>query len=291
MGCCCRQFRQEKGWDACGTSSPAGLHAPLFSKSLHAFLNYWGDCSYSFRGLWISFRYSYSSWLYRNNSPQGSPITFNYHSYRKSLFSNSKCSGFEDDCMFANLPAPYRGQGPQHQAKRASGSQNPHLPPAWESAFWVITISLLCPVGGWRCLAKNHLFQEVSQTYFYQTSATSLMEMFLTQNALSGLTVVTWGWVNLQFQNFGNGGGWQGHCDRLPIDGTEIQHRPPGCLQKANGKLSLSWPASTDNQREKPIRKFSIDPTSSMQTSIADTVFADPTSETPSNALSFLYEG
>ena len=41
------------------------------------------------------------------------------------------------------------------------------------------------------------------------------------------------------------------------------------------------WLTTAENQREKPIRKFSIDPASSIRTSIADPVFADPVSETP----------
>ena len=51
--------------------------------------------------------------------------------------------------------------------------------------------------------------------------------------------------------------------------------------QKPTSKLSLKWLATAENQREKPIRNFSIDPASSIRTSIADPVFADPVSETP----------
>ena len=67
----------------------------------------------------------------------------------------------------------------------------------------------------------------------------------------------------------------------------EIQYRhlkPP----KPMWKLSLNWQPVQNKQREKPIRKFSIDPKSSIRTSIAATVFADPVSETPivgSNSL------
>ena len=46
-------------------------------------------------------------------------------------------------------------------------------------------------------------------------------------------------------------------------------------------KLGLNWLANAENQREKPIQNFSINPASSIRTSIADTVFADPVSETP----------
>ena len=42
------------------------------------------------------------------------------------------------------------------------------------------------------------------------------------------------------------------------------------------GKLSLNWIASADNQNPKPIQKFSIDPTSSIQTSVVDNVFCGP---------------
>ena len=45
--------------------------------------------------------------------------------------------------------------------------------------------------------------------------------------------------------------------------------------------MGLNWFTTAENQREKPIRKFSIDPASSIRTSIADPVFADPVSETP----------
>ena len=40
--------------------------------------------------------------------------------------------------------------------------------------------------------------------------------------------------------------------------------------------VSVRMVASADNQREKPIRKCSIDPTSSIRTVIAHTLFADP---------------
>ena len=53
---------------------------------------------------------------------------------------------------------------------------------------------------------------------------------------------------------------------------------------KPASKLSLKWLATAENQGEKPIRNFSIDPASSIQTSIADPVFADPVSETPNIA-------
>ena len=44
-------------------------------------------------------------------------------------------------------------------------------------------------------------------------------------------------------------------------------------------KLSLKWLAIAENQGEMPIRNFSVDPASSIRTSIADPVFADPVSE------------
>ena len=50
---------------------------------------------------------------------------------------------------------------------------------------------------------------------------------------------------------------------------------------KPTTKLGLNWLDRAENQREKPIRNFSIDPASSIRTSIADPVFADPVSETP----------
>ena len=49
---------------------------------------------------------------------------------------------------------------------------------------------------------------------------------------------------------------------------------------KPMGQLGLNWLTTAENQREKPIRKFSIDPTSSIWTSTADPFFADPISET-----------
>ena len=49
--------------------------------------------------------------------------------------------------------------------------------------------------------------------------------------------------------------------------------------------MGLNSLTTAENQREKPIRKFSIDPVSSIWTSIADPVFADPVSETPNLAL------
>ena len=51
---------------------------------------------------------------------------------------------------------------------------------------------------------------------------------------------------------------------------------------KPRSRLSLEWLAIAEKQGEKPIRNFSIDPASSIRTSIADPVFADPVSETPS---------
>ena len=66
----------------------------------------------------------------------------------------------------------------------------------------------------------------------------------------------------------GNCGGKQGCGNRPRIDDrkpyTETQYRPLK-PPKRMGKLSLNWLA---NARDKPIRKFSIDPTSSIQTSI-----------------------
>ena len=57
-----------------------------------------------------------------------------------------------------------------------------------------------------------------------------------------------------------------------------------GCLQ--NQQLnSTSTDATEENQREKPIRNFRIDPASSIRTSLADTVFADVISETPNGGL------
>ena len=58
---------------------------------------------------------------------------------------------------------------------------------------------------------------------------------------------------------------------------TEIQYRLPGCLK--NERLNL---ASTDSPlQRKPIQNFSIDPVSSIQTSIADNDLADPVAEAP----------
>ena len=50
---------------------------------------------------------------------------------------------------------------------------------------------------------------------------------------------------------------------------------------KPTSELSLKWLTTAENQGEKPIRNFSIDPASSIRPSIADPVFADPVSETP----------
>ena len=50
---------------------------------------------------------------------------------------------------------------------------------------------------------------------------------------------------------------------------------------KPTTKLGLNWRATAENQREKPIRNFSIDPASSIRTSIADPVFADPVFRDP----------
>ena len=40
--------------------------------------------------------------------------------------------------------------------------------------------------------------------------------------------------------------------------------------------MGLNWLTTAENQRERPIRKFSVDPASSIRTSIADPIFADP---------------
>ena len=50
---------------------------------------------------------------------------------------------------------------------------------------------------------------------------------------------------------------------------------------KPASKLSLKWLATAENQGEKPIWNFRIDPASSIRTLIADTVSADHISETP----------
>ena len=84
---------------------------------------------------------------------------------------------------------------------------------------------------------------------------------------------------------FGNGRGKQGRGSCPPIGGRNpIRKYSSGRLEgsRTNGKLSLNWLASADNQREKPIRNFSIDSTMSIWTSIVDTDFADPVSKTPS---------
>ena len=50
---------------------------------------------------------------------------------------------------------------------------------------------------------------------------------------------------------------------------------------KPTTKLGLNCLVTAENQRERPIQNFGIDPVSSIRTSIADTVFADPVSKTP----------
>ena len=82
-----------------------------------------------------------------------------------------------------------------------------------------------------------------------------------------------------------NGVGKQGYGNHPPVDdrnpirkfSIDPLHVPP----KPMGQLGLNWLTTAENQREKPTRKFSIDPASSIGTSIADPVFADPVSETP----------
>ena len=51
--------------------------------------------------------------------------------------------------------------------------------------------------------------------------------------------------------------------------------------------MGLNWLTTAENQREKRIQKLSIDPASSIRTSIADPVFADPVSETPIAGVGF----
>ena len=58
-----------------------------------------------------------------------------------------------------------------------------------------------------------------------------------------------------------------------PIDDTEFQYRPPGSYADLQNQAEIS-------PKGKPIRNFSIDPTSSIRTSIADAIFADAISET-----------
>ena len=55
---------------------------------------------------------------------------------------------------------------------------------------------------------------------------------------------------------------------------------------KPTSKLSLNDSLLQRIKETKPIRNFSIDPASSIRTSIADPVFADPVSETPTPVLS-----
>ena len=60
----------------------------------------------------------------------------------------------------------------------------------------------------------------------------------------------------------GNGGGKQGCGNRPPIDDRNPKRK--FCFAfKATTKLGLNWLATAENQREKPIRNFSIDPASS----------------------------
>ena len=74
----------------------------------------------------------------------------------------------------------------------------------------------------------------------------------------------------------GNGVGKQGYGTRYGNSASTASVPP-----KPRSKLSLNWLATAENQGEKSIRNFSIDPASSIRTSIADPVFADPVSETP----------
>ena len=84
-------------------------------------------------------------------------------------------------------------------------------------------------------------------------------------------------------QNLGIGGGVgkQGRGNQHPYrqygPDTEIQYRP----RKPHG---LAKPSRILSKR-RPIRNFSIDPTSSIRTSIADAIFADAISETPTKSL------
>ena len=88
---------------------------------------------------------------------------------------------------------------------------------------------------------------------------------------------------NHYFLRIRNGVGKQGYGNRPPIgDRSPIQKFSidPLCLQN-------QWDNSdsTDSPRQRIKRKadtkFSIDPASSIRTSIADPIFADPVSETP----------
>ena len=83
--------------------------------------------------------------------------------------------------------------------------------------------------------------------------------------------------ASFEYLGIGNGVGKQGGGNQPPYrrygPDTEIQYRS----RKPHG---LAKPSRTLSKR-KLIRNFSIDPTSSIRTSIADSIFADAISETP----------
>ena len=80
------------------------------------------------------------------------------------------------------------------------------------------------------------------------------------------------------FLGIGNGVGKQDRGNQPPYrrygPDTEIQYRPPFATRTGKNKLNSL-------QKGSRYEHFSIDPTSSIQTPIADAIFADAISETP----------
>ena len=86
-------------------------------------------------------------------------------------------------------------------------------------------------------------------------------------------------WVETHFlPTFGPISG-NGHKEQFYTQFTDSVSTP--YASKTNGTTRPQLTHHGRESREKPIRKFSIDPASSIRTSIADPVFADPASETP----------
>ena len=86
------------------------------------------------------------------------------------------------------------------------------------------------------------------------------------------------------FLRIGNGVGKQGYGNRPPIDDRNPIRQfsiDPLDTSKTNGTTRPQLTHQGRESKRKPIRKFSIGPASSIRTSIADPVFADPVSETP----------
>ena len=85
------------------------------------------------------------------------------------------------------------------------------------------------------------------------------------------------------FLRIGNGVGKQGYSNRPPIDDRNpIRKISIDCLdasktnEQTQPQVTRYSAASAENRGEKPIRNFSIDPASSIRTSIADPVLRTP---------------